>query len=317
MLVRTRFKTLALAALLLSISGGVPSVYAQEGEEGWSKPHPPFQISDNLYFVGTEGISDVVITTPAGSILVANTVPDMAWQIRDNMEKLGLKYSDIKLILTSHGHFDHVGGNAIIKKDTGAKYMVMDKDVAMVEAGGNGPRYWPGTKVDRVLKNGDTVELGGVVLTAYRTGGHTPGSTTYTMKTTYGGKTYDVVFLGGITMGRVPSVTVNLVNNPKYPTVAQDYKESYDILNSLKADIFLSAHSHNFYIKEKYEKYLASGKNVVGSFIDGGESYKRYIGLKQQIFENALKYQTKAFKEGTLKIPYRIPENEPGGKGEE
>jgi metallo-beta-lactamase class B len=161
-------------------------------------------VAGNIYYVGSKGLATFLITSPEGHILINSNLESSVPQIRASVEKLGFSFSDVKILLISHAHWDHCAGSALVKQLTGAKYMVMDADVPEIEAGGKGNFQYgntPGslykpTRVDRVLHDGDTVKLGESVLTARLTPGHTKGCTTWTMKVTDAGKTYNVVIMG-------------------------------------------------------------------------------------------------------------------------
>jgi metallo-beta-lactamase class B len=216
--------------------------------------------------------------------------------IEASIEKLGFKFKDTKVLLISHAHWDHDAGSATIKKMTGASYMVMDADVPVVESGGkadfqygNSPGFlYPPAKVDRVLHDGDEVRLGGAVLVAHLTPGHTKGCTTWTMKVTEGGKTYNVVIVGS------PNVNpgYKLIHNENYPRIAQDYERMWDVLKSLPCDIFLGAHGGYFGLEEKYPLMKDGGANP---FIDPG-GYKKFVAQREQDFRTELAKQTLAAK---------------------
>src|SRR3954447_629158 len=183
-----------VATVVLALTWCVPGLHAQL-QPDWTQPFPAFRIADNLYYVGSKGLASYLMTTPQDHILINSSLEESVPLIRASVEKLGFKFSDIKILLISHAHWDHNAGSDIIKKLTGAKYMVMDADVDVVESGGktdfqygNDPTslYIP-TKVDHVLHDGDQVTLGGVALTAHLTPGHTKGCTTWTMKVQEGG----------------------------------------------------------------------------------------------------------------------------------
>lgn len=258
-----------------------------------SKPFPPFRIAGNLYYVGNDYVASYLVVTPQGNILInSNDAADVP-MIKASVQKLGFKFSDIKILLLSHAHYDHDGGGALIKKETGASYEVMDGDASVVESGGktdfiygNDPAmlYAP-TKVDRVLHDGDTVKLGDTVLVAHLTPGHTKGCTTWTMQVAENGKTYNVVIVGG------PYVTSDyqLVNNKAYPNIVNDYKLMFQVLKSLPCDIFLGAHGLYFGLDEKYARL---GKDKVNPFIDP-EGYKQFIAQKEQDFYTILAKQEK------------------------
>ena len=202
-------------------------LFAQDNPE-WTTPHAPFRVVGNVYYVGSKDLASYLITTPQGHILINSNLTSSVPQIEKSVEALGFHFSDVKILLISHAHWDHAAGSAEIKQLTGAKYMVMDADVPVVESGGKtdfqygaeAGSQFPPTKVDRVLHDGDEVQLGGVVLVAHKTPGHTKGCTTWTMKVQEKGKTYNVVIVGS------PNVNpgYKLVNNAAYPGIAQDYE---------------------------------------------------------------------------------------------
>lgn len=253
----------------------------------WNQPFPPHKVIGNLYYVGTSGLSSYLITTPEGHILINSSYVDSVPVIRAAVEKLGFKFIDIKILLISHAHDDHTAGSALVKQLTGAKFMVMDADVPVVESGGRGDfQYtsrWPAAKVDRVLHDGDTVALGGSVLTAHLTAGHTKGCTTWTLKVPDGGKSYDVVIVGS------PNVNTGfkLVNNARYPQIADDYARSFGVWKSLPCDVFLGAHGNYYGMQEKYRKLQAGAANP---FIDPA-GYRSYIEERQRTFESQLREQ--------------------------
>ena len=265
---------------------------AQEAPD-WTAPFPPYQIIGNIYYVGSQGLAAYLIVTPQGNILINSNLEKSVPMIRESVEKLGLRFSDTKILLISHAHWDHCSGSAAIKELTGAKYMVMDADVPEIEAGGKGnfqygdvlaSRYQP-TKVDRVLHDGDEVRLGGTVLVAHLTPGHTKGTTTWTMKVADGGKTFNVVIVGS------PNVNpgYKLVNNALYPQIAADYERMFRVLKSLPCDVFLGAHGNYYDMEAKYARRKEGAPNP---FIDP-EGYKSYVAEKEQAFLAELAKQEK------------------------
>jgi metallo-beta-lactamase class B len=213
------FRMLARAAALLGLVSAAPAYAA----DTYMTPFPAHHVIANIYYVGSVGQANYLITTPQGNILLNPGLEQSPAMIKASIEKLGFKYGDTKILLISHAHFDHDAGAAQVIKDTGAKYEVMDSDVPVVESGGKldfnygdkgGRNLYPATKVDRVLHDGDTVSLGGTVLTAHKTPGHTKGCTTWTMQVQDGGKTLNVVFVGS------PNVNPGyvLVGNTKRPS---------------------------------------------------------------------------------------------------
>jgi metallo-beta-lactamase class B len=255
----------------------------------WTEPFPPFHIAGNLYYVGSKGLANYLITTPEGNILINSDTEANVPMIEASIEKLGFHFKDTKILLISHAHWDHDAGSAIIKERTGATYMVMDADVSVVESGGktdfaygNAMVYRP-AKVDRVLHDGDEVKLGGTVLVAHLTPGHTKGCTTWTMTVTDRGKTYDVVIVGS------PNVNpgYKLVDNAAYPQIAEDYERMWRVLKSLPCDIFLGAHGNYFGLEEKYPLRNEGSANP---FVDP-RGYKQYIAQKEEDFRTELAKQ--------------------------
>ena len=255
------------------------------------QPFAPFKIAGNLYYVGSRGLASYLITTPEGHILINSDLEASVPLLRASVEKLGFKFTDIKVLLISHAHFDHDAGSAAIQRLTGAKYMVMDADVPVVESGGKADfQYgstpedlYPPTKVDRVLHDGDTVALAGTTLVAHLTPGHTKGCTTWTMTVVDGGKRYRVVIVGSPNVNR----GYKLVGNTAYPSIAKDYERGFSVLKSLPCDIFLGAHGSYFDLVGKYRRMPAAG---VAAFVDP-RGYAAYVSDREQAFSTELKRQ--------------------------
>ena len=266
-----------------------PGSALAQGSPEWTEPFPPFRIAGNLYYVGTKGLASYLITTPDGNILINSDLEANVPMIKSSIEKLGFKFRDTKILLISHAHWDHDAGSAMVKEATGAQYMVMDADVPVVESGGkadfqygSSSLYAP-TKVDRVLHDRSEVKLGGTLLIAHLTPGHTKGCTTWTMKVTEAGKTYNVVIIGS------PNVNpgYRLVNNAAYPQIARDYERTWRVLKSLPCDIFLGAHGNYFGLEEKSPRLKEGSPNP---FIDP-DGYKQYVAEKEKDFHTELSKQ--------------------------
>ena len=277
---------------ILALANGVLA----QSHPDWTEPFPPFNIAGNLYYVGSKELASHLIVTPQGNILINSNLEANVPMIQASFEKLGFQFKDIKILLISQAHFDHDAGSAIIKKMTGATYMVMDQDVPVVESGGkadfqygNDPTtlYRP-AKVDRALHDGEEVKLGGTVLVAHLTPGHTRGCTTWTMQVTEGGKTYNVVIIGGPTV----NPGYKLVSNEVYPQIAEDYERTWRVLKSLPCDIFLGAHGSYFGLEAKYSRMKKGSANA---FIDPS-GYKKYVAEKAQEFSAELAKQKVAAK---------------------
>lgn len=265
-----------------------PNGASAQGSPDWTESFPPFHIAGNLYYVGSKGLANYLITTPRGNVLINSDLEANVPMIKASIEKLGFKFSDTKILLISHAHWDHDAGSAMIKKMTGATYMVMDADVSVVESGGKADFQYgsaPGslyqaTKVDHVLHDGEEVKLGGTVLVAHLTPGHTKGCTTWTMQVNEGRRTYNVVIIGS------PNVNAGykLVDNAAYPQIAQDYERMWRVLKLLPCDIFLGAHGDYFGMEAKYLRIKEGNPNP---FIDP-EGYKKYVAQKEQDFQKEL-----------------------------
>ena len=264
------------------------SAFLLAAQSDWNDPFPPHRIADNLYYVGSKGLSTYLITTSAGHILINSSFDRTVPIIRGNVEQLGFKFSDVKILLASHAHSDHTEGHALIKELTGAKVFVMQGDDQVIATGGDGqylyPSYHKPCKVDRVLKDGDTVTLGDALLTAHLTPGHTRGCTTWTMQAKDRGKTYSVVIVG--------SANVNpgfrLVNNTSYPEIAADYARTFRVLKSLPCDIFLGAHGAYYGMDAKYAR-LKDAKGV-NPFVDP-DGYRAFVADREKYYLKTIEEQ--------------------------
>lgn len=272
---------LRLLPLLLSVL----SLFAQDPPE-WRKPFPPFRIIGNVYWVGTYDLSTYLITTPQGHILINTGVADTVPLIKIGVEKLGFKISDVKLLTTTQAHADHVAGFAALKRMTGAKLAIMEPDVEVVETGGkadfryrNDPqaRFEP-AKVDRRLKDGDRISLGGVELTAHLHGGHTKGATSFTFDVHEGGKAYKVGIMNMASIN--PGVQVS--GMPGFPGIARAYERTFRNQRALKIDVFLSSHAIQFNLHDKYKT---------------GDTYNPERFVDPQGYQEAVERLERAFRE--------------------
>jgi metallo-beta-lactamase class B len=285
---------------LIVVLGLAGAAFAQVSAD-WTEPFPPHRVVSNVYYVGSKGLASYLITTPRGHILINSNLEASVPLIQASVEKLGFRFSDVKILLISHAHWDHCAGSARVKELTGATYMVMDADVPVVESGGktdfqygNSPEnlYKP-LRVDHVLHDGEEVKLGGVVLVAHKTPGHTRGCTTWTMKVPAGAgdgseKRLDVVIVGS------PNVNpgYRLVNNAAYPQIAQDYEQMFRVLKALPCDVFLGAHGAYYGMEEKFARVKEGAANP---FVDP-EGYKTFVAEKEQEFRAEWKKQVEAGK---------------------
>jgi metallo-beta-lactamase class B len=288
-------RTLRLAAVffvltILAITAiTVPVEAGQAGNRGnafagidWNKPFPAHRIVGNLYFVGSEQLGSFLITTPEGHILINSDYEETVPVIRAAVEKLGFKFTDIKILLGSHAHADHMEGDALVKQLTGAQVMAMAEDVPALMKIKPGDKPHP---LDKTLHDNDPVTLGGTTLVAHLTAGHTRGCTTWTTQVQEGGKTYDVVNIGSL--GVNPGF--KLVNNTEVPDMAGEYMRSFKLLRSLPCDVPLGSHPAMYNLAEKYPK-LGKGPNP---FIDP-QGYKHELDIQEHAFLEELDKQKKA-----------------------
>ncbi|MFZ5497213.1 MAG: subclass B3 metallo-beta-lactamase [Verrucomicrobiota bacterium] len=261
--------------------------------ESWKAPVPPRHLGGNRYYVGASGVSSWLITTPAGHILLDTGFEDTVPHIQRGVEQLGFKLADIRLILSSHAHIDHVGGHARMKTLTGAQVLASAADARTLESGGTDDYIqWPKesilykpVKVDRIIADGEKVALGGTALTAHLTPGHTRGATTWTMELAEGGRTYHVVFFS--------SATVNdgtrLVKNPDFPEIAAAFEASFARFKALRCDIFLAPHGGQFAMAEKFAR-LDRGDGVA-AFVDP-EGWRQLVAGAEKNFREILARET-------------------------
>ena len=255
-----------------------------------NQPIEPFRIIGNIYYVGADDVASYLIVTPAGMILIDGGFVETAPMIRANIAELGFDVHDVKILLSSHAHFDHVGGLAALKSLTGAQFYASAGDLPMLARGGHddpqfGDRFpFPPIEADHVVRDGERVTLGDTTLVAHITPGHTKGCTTWTMTTTDEQKRYDVVFVGSAS---VPS-EYNLVTNPKYPNAVADYRRTFAVLAKLPCDVFLGSHGSFFNLNEK-RAALAKSRDP-NPFVDPA-GYKAYVESAEKQFRAAVKAQ--------------------------
>jgi metallo-beta-lactamase class B len=276
-------KSLITAAFVLT---AIPA-FAQQNAT-WTAPFEPFKVIDNVYYVGSAGLSSWLITTPQGDILLDVGVPQNATMVEEHIQKLGFKLSDIKILLNSHGHFDHSGGMAKLKADTGATVISSVPERYALEHGvypgseSSKGLSFPPVKVDRTVNDGETVELGGETLTAHITPGHTQGCTTWTWDVHDGGKTYRVLAFCSASIG------VNrLAPNPQYPGIVDDYRKTFAKMKTMKADIYLAPHAEMYGLLEKRAKLDKGGPNP---FIDPN-AMQRGVSAFETAFNTGLAEQ--------------------------
>lgn len=271
----TTSASVCLGALLVigNACAGVPPerLRADDFLPDMNQPAEPVHIIGNIYYVGTNGVSSFLITTPEGHILLDSAFNQSVPMIRDSVARLGFRFEDIRILLSSHAHFDHVAGHALVQQQTGAQIVASRKDAEVIARGGEELWHgWQASRVDRIIADNDVVRLGDVELQAHLTPGHTEGCTTWTMETMDGGQPYRVVFVGGYSI----NPGVKLVGNADYPHIAADYAQTFGVLKRLEPDVFLAQHPDIFGLEEKRSRLRAGA--TPNPFIDP-EGYRKAV----------------------------------------
>ena len=277
--------TLRCTARLFAAFLAVPGIAAAQTTADRTQDRvafPAHTIIGNVSYVGTATLNTFLITTAQGHILINTNFEDTVPLLRESVEKLGFKMTDIKIILGSHAHADHMQGDAAVKELTGgAMVMAMEQDVPALKTmkGPSGKAH----PIDRVLKDGEQVTLGGTTVTAHLTPGHTRGCTTWTMRVPSGGRTYDVLIAcAGL------QADAQLVNNKNYPEIAEDFAKSIKTFRTLPADVFLGAHSWFFDLAGKYKR-LGGATNP---YLDAA-GYKAWVDNQERSYNEVLAAQKK------------------------
>jgi metallo-beta-lactamase class B len=239
---------------VLILAGFVPTALAQGSAQWreWNRPIPPFRITGPLYYVGVASVTSLLITTPAGHILVDGGFAESADIVLRNVRTLGFRPEDVKILLSTHAHADHAGGLAAIKARTGARLYAGALDVPLLARGGKGDFAfgddipYPPVTADVGVKDGETVSLGGVTVRALASPGHTMGCTSWAFTIEDGGRPVRAVMIGGTS---APGYT--LVGNEKYPGIVADYGRTFARLAAEPADLLLEGHGFAFGLDDK------------------------------------------------------------------
>ena len=258
----------------------------------WTTPTEPFHIIDNIYYVGTQGLGSYLFTTDEGHILLDGGLEDSVPHIKASIEQLGFELTDVKYLLNSHAHFDHSAGLAQLKAESGAQMVAMEGDVSALEGGFylGSPRIAalnaPPVKVDRIVQDGDTVELGGHVLVAHHTPGHSRGCTSWGTTASAYGDNYEVLVFCSA------SVAANrLVGPPQYEHIVDDYRFTFEKAKGMSVDIPLAPHPEFFGMLEKRDANVADDSE--NRFIDP-TGFAEHIAAQESAFEAALEQQIEA-----------------------
>ena len=284
---------LAGAPILNAAPAALPaapsSVWIKRLFDSWRAPVPPQQLIGNVYYVGASGVSSYLITTSEGHILLDTGFADTVPIIQRSVEQLGFRLADVKIILSSHAHVDHVGGHARMKELTGAQIYMSAADARTLASGGADDYIqWPKETIlytpvaaDHLVADGERVTLGGVTLTAHLTPGHTRGATTWTMDVLDRGITRHVVFFSSASI----NPGTRLLDNPLYPDFVYDFETTFSKLAALPCDVFFAPHGGQFAMAEKFARLQrAEGENP---FIDPA-GWKKLLGESERAFREQL-----------------------------
>jgi len=267
--------------------------------DSWKAPVPARTLMANIHYVGTSGIASYLITTPAGHFLLDPGFDDTVPQVLAGIEQLGFRAEDIRYLLSSHAHVDHVGGLAQLQRLTGATVIASAADARVLASGGaddHSPfpkalmRY-PPVRVDRVLADGDRFTLGGVTVTAYLTPGHTAGATTWTTRVASGARTLDVVFLSSLSIVQ----GTRLVGNRDHPGIRADYERSFRILAELPCDVFFGFHVSPVSLEVLMTRLSAIETGTVPNpFHDPESGWKAQLAAAERAYRTQLAAEQKA-----------------------
>jgi len=249
---------------------------------GWNDPFPPHKVMDNFYFVGTKELASFLIVTPQGNILMNSNYESSVPLIRASVEKLGFKFSDIKILIAGHAHPDHVEGDALVKELTGAQVVVGRLDAPATREFRPGGKEHP---IDRLVDEGDTVTLGGTTLTAHVLPGHTKGCLAWTLDLKEDGKTYHALVECSLN-----GQFLQYVGNKDYPNIAEDMRATYKKARTLPAELWVSSHASFYGLAAKYEKLQKRGPGDPNPFVDP-QGYQAHVDEYEKTFEAALARQ--------------------------
>lgn len=279
----------AMSSAEVAATEPAPMFELPEDWKAWNAAVAPFRIAGDLWYVGMKNVGAYAVKTPEGTILIDTGFEQSVPGVMANLAAIGVKPADVKYILTSHAHVDHAGGVAAVKRLTGARYVASAEDGAQMAAGGrgdfameDGEMAWPPVTADRTVKTGDTVALGGAVLTAHVTPGHTKGCTTWTMTVREGGKPLDVVYPCGTT-----APGYDLVDNAKRPGIVQAYRASFAAMRALPCDVLIDGHPERIGLEAKAAALKAGGANP---FVDAG-GCAAYLAKASAAFEAEVRKQ--------------------------
>jgi len=287
---RNLFHNIVLAAALsISITVNAQKINEPRTTAEWTATYQPFRIAGNLYYVGTYDLACYLIITTNGNILINTGLAASESQIRNNIETLGFKYSDTKILLTTQAHYDHMGAMATIKQSTGAQMMVNEKDADVLASGGSsdyelgqyGISFKP-VKSDRLLRDGDTIRLGDMQLVMLHHPGHTKGSCSFLFTVKDDQRSYRVFIANMptiVTDKKFSDITV-------YPGIASDYAYTFKAMKNIKFDLWLASHASQFKLHDKHKP---------------GDAYNPVAFIDQPGYDSALSDLQKQYDEKVKK----------------
>lgn len=282
-----RLQAIVILSLAVYFATAQTTTPAANANPEWTNPYEPFRVAGNLYYVGTYDLACYLITTGEGNILVNTGLAESVPMIRKNIESLGFRYDDIKILLTTQAHFDHVAGMAEIKKDTGAKMMVQKGDAQVLADGGKsdflfgGSSSFPPVTVDRILNDRDTIKLGKTKVIALHHPGHTKGSTSFMIDVTDENRLWKVLIVN------IPSILspARISGMPSYPNIGKDYAYTLDALQKIEFDLWVASHASQFRLHEKRKPGDAYRPQV----FDDRPGYEASINTIKREYDKRLK----------------------------
>lgn len=239
---------LSLAAVLpiacaSAAEAPLPQLRAYTVDASWLQPMAPLQIADHTWQIGTENLTALLVQTAEGAVLLDGGMPQMAGHLLDNMKARGVAPQDLRLILLSHAHADHAGPVAELKRRSGAHVVANAESAVLLARGGSDDLHfgdgitYPPANADRIVMDGEVVEVGGIEFTAHFMPGHTTGSTAWTWTDTREGKPVRIAYADSLS-----APGYQLKGNPRYPRLVEDYKRSFATVRALPCDVLLTPH---------------------------------------------------------------------------
>ncbi len=292
----------ALAALALAAISPLATLRAQgtspapvdltatrcDGCAEWNEPQRPFRVHGNTWYVGTRGLSAILVTSPAGHVLIDGGLPESAPLIAASIRALGFRMEDVKVLLNSHAHFDHAGGLAALQRASGAEVVLHPWSARVLRLGTSlpdDPQFglylpFPGVRASREVADEEVVRVGEIALTAHFTGGHTPGGTTWSWRSCEDGRCWDVVYADSQTP--IAEDGFRFSSNTRYPTVLADFERGHARIERLACDVLLAPHPGLVATFERLEKREAGGREA---FREPGACREFVAGARKRLVE--------------------------------